>query len=347
MSNFFFLKKYWPELEEYGSQAEYYVYSDANASLIKQRILGEKIIEMLFVDCYGEGKRVGKTFKEMIEQLSLDNEIPEQIADIIHQVRKCGNTAAHTGKGTVKVALSNLKNMFHFCEWFMQESGDYWYESKPFVNPQEQMTNSNFLNTDMDYSNNRLVDDLVKETKKISDVLHNAKIIKEKGRSVPGKHSVAGKSTITGFQNDQDQKNEGRTEYNGTDYGQKLYRMLCMKCGRKYYVNGSTIYNSKCPQCMGGKEITINQIDVNICSLNNIGDKREKAKSVSGKSTIIGFINNKNQKNIGKTEYEGTDHGQKLYQMECQKCKMTYYVNGSTIYNAKCPSCMAGKDIKL
>lgn len=61
------------------------------------------------------------------------------------------------------------------------------------------------------------------------------------------------KPTQTGFINENQQKNNGRTEFEGTDYNQKLYSMECLKCGHHYYANGSDIHLRKCPNCMGGR----------------------------------------------------------------------------------------------
>ena len=35
--------------------------------------------------------------------------------------------------------------------------------------------------------------------------------------------------------------------------------MECLKCGARYKVNGSNIYECKCPVCLGGKQLNKNQ----------------------------------------------------------------------------------------
>lgn len=57
-------------------------------------------------------------------------------------------------------------------------------------------------------------------------------------------------------------------------------------------------------------------------------------------STVTGFINTKNQINLGKTIMKGTDHGQWFYQMKCLTCDHQYLANGSNISAVKCPKCM-------
>ena len=61
------------------------------------------------------------------------------------------------------------------------------------------------------------------------------------------------KSTEQGYVNQNDQRNAGCTQEPGTDYGQKFYRMTCLRCGHHYFANGTDIWLRKCPKCQGGK----------------------------------------------------------------------------------------------
>lgn len=60
-------------------------------------------------------------------------------------------------------------------------------------------------------------------------------------------------------------------------------------------------------------------------------------------STITGFINRNDQRNNGKSNEIGTDHGQWFYKMECLKCHYTYHANGTDIFQRKCPRCQGGR----
>ena len=60
-------------------------------------------------------------------------------------------------------------------------------------------------------------------------------------------------TTVTGFINGNNQRNNGVTKYPGTDFNQMLYDMECLDCGHRYYANGSDIHIRKCPKCQGGK----------------------------------------------------------------------------------------------
>ena len=61
------------------------------------------------------------------------------------------------------------------------------------------------------------------------------------------------KTTDVGYVNKNSQRNNGKTEHKGTDNNQWFYSMECLKCGHKYFANGSDIKIRKCPNCQGGK----------------------------------------------------------------------------------------------
>lgn len=61
------------------------------------------------------------------------------------------------------------------------------------------------------------------------------------------------KSTETGFININNQRNNGRTDIEGTDNLQWFYDMECLNCGQTYRANGTNIYEKKCPKCQNGK----------------------------------------------------------------------------------------------
>ena len=48
------------------------------------------------------------------------------------------------------------------------------------------------------------------------------------------------------------------------------------------------------------------------------------SKASKLKTTEIGYINHNGQKNNGRSNQNGTDHGQWFYHMECLKCKHEY-----------------------
>ncbi|MCI6996828.1 MAG: hypothetical protein MR936_08565 [Eubacterium sp.] len=69
----------------------------------------------------------------------------------------------------------------------------------------------------------------------------------------PDKEMKDKKTTDVGYVNKNSQRNNGKTEHKGTDNNQWFYSMECLKCGHKYFANGSDIKIRKCPNCQGGK----------------------------------------------------------------------------------------------
>lgn len=61
------------------------------------------------------------------------------------------------------------------------------------------------------------------------------------------------KTTEKGYLNKNNQRNNGRTNKPGTDFGQWYYEMECLNCGHKYNANGTDIWQRKCPKCQGGR----------------------------------------------------------------------------------------------
>ncbi len=72
------------------------------------------------------------------------------------------------------------------------------------------------------------------------------------------------------------------------------------------------------------------------------GDRTATMSGENKKTTETGYINKNNQRNAGKTDMQGTDHGQYLYAMECLNCDHKYFANGSDIWLRKCPECQGG-----
>ncbi len=53
--------------------------------------------------------------------------------------------------------------------------------------------------------------------------------------------------------NKNNQRNNGKTQMQGTDHRQWFYEMECLDCGYKYYANGTNVKERKCPNCQGGR----------------------------------------------------------------------------------------------
>lgn len=78
-------------------------------------------------------------------------------------------------------------------------------------------------------------------------------------------------------------------------------------------------------------------------SIKRLFTKASKYVDGTSKTTQIGYINRNNQQNMGHKSMPGTDHRQYSYKLKCLKCGHEYGVNGTDIFQRKCPKCQGGK----
>lgn len=125
VSNFEFLKQEYPSIATLGVLAERSLYSDPSNTLLKLRIISEKIT-LYILEYEGIDSSEAKDQMARLRILFDDELAPAEIIEIFHSVRKSGNNAAHSGQGTLPEARFMLKRMFHLCCWFYEtyESGD-------------------------------------------------------------------------------------------------------------------------------------------------------------------------------------------------------------------------------
>lgn len=96
----------------------------------------------------------------------------------------------------------------------------------------------------------------IKLWNKISDSSAKSVVTDEDEKLITEKEEMPiMKTTETGYINKNNQRNNGRTDKAGTDFGQWYYAMECLNenCGHKYYANGTDIWQRKCPKCQGGR----------------------------------------------------------------------------------------------
>lgn len=116
MSNFKFLNKKWPSLAKLGEQAENYIHTDNNASMLKMRMFGEQIIDCVLAALRIEVDRFA-TQDDKIKLLR-DTEINSAIPDLFDIVRRYGNKANHQAYENKKDALECLVSMYKVAAWF-------------------------------------------------------------------------------------------------------------------------------------------------------------------------------------------------------------------------------------
>jgi hypothetical protein len=116
MSNFAFLNKKWTILAKLGMQAESYLYTDNNASMLKMRMFGEQIIDHILTALKVEIPKFA-TQDDKIKLLR-DTGINGAIPDLFDIVRRYGNKANHEGYENKKDALECLVSMYKVAAWF-------------------------------------------------------------------------------------------------------------------------------------------------------------------------------------------------------------------------------------
>ncbi len=138
MSNFSFLESKWSDLSKLGEFAEKYVYSDPNASMIKQGMLCETMVQyMLAYDGIKEPE-YDNTHANRISILKRAGLLPREIDNSLYILRKKRNDATHAGADDKETALSNLKLLYEVCVWFMQVYGDYGYKPTEYEMPRDK-----------------------------------------------------------------------------------------------------------------------------------------------------------------------------------------------------------------
>ena len=61
------------------------------------------------------------------------------------------------------------------------------------------------------------------------------------------------------------------------------------------------------------------------------------------KTTMPGYKNRNGQIVVGKTILSGNDHNQYVYELRCPECRRSYGVNGTDIFQRKCPFHQGGQ----
>ena len=135
MSNFSFLKVYWPSLAKIMDFAESYVYTDPASSKNKSGLFVELMVrEILRIENIDEPETDNTHF---IRTRLLKNEglLPYDVNKWINQVRKSRNDSTHEDIATEQEALSVLSFTYHIAVWFMKAYGDDSFKPESYVVP--------------------------------------------------------------------------------------------------------------------------------------------------------------------------------------------------------------------
>ena len=59
----------------------------------------------------------------------------------------------------------------------------------------------------------------------------------------------------------------------------------------------------------------------------------------------VGDLNRNQQRLLAKTRFDGNDHGQRIWAVQCERgaCGHVYGVNGTDFFQRLCPKCQGGK----
>ena len=127
-SNFEFLSKDFPVLANFGKLAEQYLFSDSNSCLMKLGMIGETIVNLMFV--YDKiSLPYENTAVVRIDVLQREGLLTKDLTDILHALRKARNKAVHENYSSVTDGKSLLQMAHSLCEWFMQTYGCLLYTS--------------------------------------------------------------------------------------------------------------------------------------------------------------------------------------------------------------------------
>lgn len=136
-SNFEFLKEDFAVLANFGELAEKYCYSDSNSCLMKLGMIGETIVNLIFtydkISFPNDNTAVNR-----VNTLLREGLITQDLADILHALRKKRNLAVHENYDSVDDSIALLQMAYSLCEWFMQTYGDWSYQNVAFVMPVPQ-----------------------------------------------------------------------------------------------------------------------------------------------------------------------------------------------------------------
>ena len=117
-SNFSFLEDAYPFISSLDERS---VFTDASNTLVKLRMMSEKITDLLIqyhdIELYEEGNQ----WKKLGKLESKSEDIPVSIFETLHSIRKSGNKAAHYARGTEAEATKfMLRKIFYLCHWFYE-----------------------------------------------------------------------------------------------------------------------------------------------------------------------------------------------------------------------------------
>src|SRR5262245_57075694 len=147
-ANFDFLTPHDPQLVRLGALAERYFRDDPNTCLIKLRQFGELLAQLTAARA-GLFISAGERQVETIRRLRDSSLLPYEVAELLHQLRQAGNSAAHGFAGDHALALSTLKFARQIGVWFHRTFADAAFAPGPFVPPPDPAAATDALHAEL------------------------------------------------------------------------------------------------------------------------------------------------------------------------------------------------------
>ena len=116
-TNFQFLIQKQPVLASLGGFAEKYAFSDPASALVKLRLIGEHIVGEVYHK-YGLTKPHIPNFNDLLNSASFQQAVPPVITNVLHSLRKKGNSAAHGKYVDARMAITCLREAHGLATWF-------------------------------------------------------------------------------------------------------------------------------------------------------------------------------------------------------------------------------------
>lgn len=135
-ANFDFLGKHDEQLVRLGALAERYFKDDPNTCLMKLRQFGEVLAQLTAAKA-GLFSSPEEQQTELLRRLKFERVLPEQPADLFHQIRIVGNRATHVQGESHAEALTTLKLARELGVWFHRTFSAPRFSPGPFVPPQD------------------------------------------------------------------------------------------------------------------------------------------------------------------------------------------------------------------
>lgn len=123
-SSFDYFEQQFPSITNFGRLAESYAEDDPSASIWKSGLIAESIVSMIYkYDHIPEP--ADRTAVTRINFLKWKKLLPNDIANLLHNVRRARNKAAHTGEGTTQNAKIILPAIYSLSVWFANTYGNF------------------------------------------------------------------------------------------------------------------------------------------------------------------------------------------------------------------------------